>query len=295
MGKSKILGTGLGGLVGSRIVELLIDYYAFENISRKTGIDITHKDSLIKKVKSVLDAKIILHMAAKADVDECEKDKPLAENGEAWKINVLGTKNVVEAARETGKKLIYISTDFVFDGKKQSGAYREEDGRRAINWYGQTKLEGEKIVESAGIPFIILRIAYPYRAIFAKKKDFIRAIAARLGEKKPISVVSDQVITPTFIDDVAGALDRVIQTNAVGIYHAVGSQFVTPHQAAVAIAKTFRYDRSLISKTTRREYFKNKAARGFRLALSNDKIRKLGVNMRTFAEGLGEVKRQQSV
>ncbi len=292
MNSIKILGTGLTGLVGSRVVELLSDKYTFENISRASGIDITNYDSVRAKIQASK-ADIILHMAAKTDVDGCEKDKSLGENGEAWRVNVLGTQNIVKAAKTSGKKIIYISTDFVFDGTKT--VYSEEDVPHPTNWYGQTKLEGEKIVKSSGIPFIILRIAYPYRAIFGKKKDFVRAIAARLKEEKPISVVYDQVMTPTFIDDIAQALDTVIQANDVGIYHACGSQFVTPYEAAVAIAKTFGYDISLISKTTRAEYFKDKAPRGFRLALSNDKIRKLGIQMKTFDEGLLEVKKQQAV
>lgn len=292
MNSIKILGTGLTGLVGSRVVELLSDKYTFENISRASGTDITNYDSIRAKIQ-ISKGDIILHAAAKTDVDGCEEDKLLGKNGEAWRINVLGTQNIAKAAKTSGKKIIYISTDFVFDGTKT--AYSERDVPHPTNWYGQTKLEGEKIIQSSGIPFTILRIAYPYRAMFEKKRDFMRAIAVRLKEGKPINVVSDQIMTPTFIDDVAGALDGLIQTKAVGIYHAVGSQFITPYEAAVAIARTFGYDISLIGKTTRAQYFKNKAPRGFRLALSNDKIQKLGIQMKTFQQGLWEVKKQQAI
>lgn len=292
MNSIKILGTGLTGLVGSRIVELLSDKYTFENISRATDTDITNYDSIRAKIHTS-EADIILHAAAYADVDGCEEDKLLGKNGEAWRVNVLGTQNIVDIAVASGKKIIYISTDFVFDGTKT--VYNERDVPHPTNWYGQTKLEGEKIIQSSGTPFIILRIAYPYRAMFEKKRDFMRTIGARLKEGKPINVVSDQIMTPTFIDDIATALDGLIQTNAVGIYHAVGSQFITPYEAAVAIARTFGYDISLIGKTTRAQYFKNKAARGFRLALSNDKIQKLGIQMKTFQQGLWEVKKQQAI
>src|SRR3989338_4999304 len=89
----KILGTGLDGLVGSRIVELLKDKHEFENLSISTGVDITDRDVILEKIKTS-DAQIVLHLAAKTNVDVCEKDKALGEDGEAWKINVGGTKNM---------------------------------------------------------------------------------------------------------------------------------------------------------------------------------------------------------
>src|SRR5258706_2620896 len=113
-----IIGTGLSGLVGSRIVELLGATYSFEDISRKTGTDITNKDAVFERIKNSK-AEIVLHLAAKTDVDGCEKEKDLGESGEAWKINVLGTQNIIDACQETKKKLIYISTDMVLYGDKK--------------------------------------------------------------------------------------------------------------------------------------------------------------------------------
>ena len=96
----KILATGLNGLVGSRIEELLKETYEFGNISRSKGVDITNASQVIKTITSS-DADIVLHLAAKANVDACEADKPLGENGEAWKINVEGTRNVVEGCKQS--------------------------------------------------------------------------------------------------------------------------------------------------------------------------------------------------
>ena len=104
----KVLGTGLDGLVGSRIVELLSDKYEFENLSISTGLNITNRDAVLERIKSS-DAQIVLHLAAKTNVDGCELDKPLGEKGDAWKINVSGTQNVADACSQTKKKLIYIS------------------------------------------------------------------------------------------------------------------------------------------------------------------------------------------
>ncbi len=292
MAKVKILGTGLSGLVGSRITELLSDKYEFENLSLETGIDITDK-SAIEKIVNDFSGEIILHLAAKADVDKCEKDKPEGENGAAFKINVLGTQNLIDAAKKTGKKIIYISTDFVFSGENTpEEGYSEEDKPSPVNWYGQTKFEGEKRISSSGLAFIIARICYPYRTSFPLKKDFFRAILERLKEGKEVRAITDHLMTPTFIDDIAFGLDQLMETKSQGIYHVVGSQFITPHEAALLIAKTFNLDSPLIKKTTRGEYFKEGAKRPFNLSLRNDKIQKLNVKMKTFEEGLEEIKKQ---
>lgn len=289
----KILGTGLTGLVGSRIVELLKDKYQFENISRSAGIDIENKKSILEKIKNS-DAQIVIHLAAKTDVDGCEKDKTLGQNGEAWKINVEGTRNVADACLKENKKLIYISTDFVFDGANPPpGGYSEEDIPNPINWYAKTKYEGEKIIQGLIIPWVVVRIAYPYRANFTKL-DFFRAIIKRLQEGKSVTAVADHIFTPTFNDDIAFALETLVKNNSQGIFHVVGSQSLTPYDAALLIAKTFGFDQSLISKTTGSEFFSTRAPRPFQLALNNDKITKLGIKMRTFEEGLRELKAQMS-
>lgn len=281
----KILGTGLNGLVGSRVVELLSPKYEFESVSRSTGVDIQDPNSIRTAVENS-NADVVLHMAAKTNVDGCEEDRAAGKDGEAWKINVDGTRNVTEAVREFGKKLIYISTDFVFDGKKE-GQYSEEDEPNPICWYGQTKCDGEKVVESLE-GSIIARIAYPYRADF-EKKDFVRAIKARLESGGEVKAVEDHNFCPTFIDDIAQALDVLIEKNASGIYHVVGSQTLTPYDAALMIAEKFGLNKELISPTTRAEYFAGKAPRPFNLSLKNDRIKALDVSMKTFKEGLGEI------
>lgn len=283
----KILGTGLTGLVGSRIVELLSDRCEFES----SEVDIISRDEISKKVQASK-ASIVLHLAAKTDVDSCELDKELKDQGEAWRVNVLGTENVALACSRTNKKLIYVSTDFVFDGENPpDGGYSEEEVPNPINWYGQTKYEGEKIVQGSNTHWAIVRIAYPYRACF-KRNDFARSIISKLQRGEKITAIRDHVMTPTFIDDIAGALETLIFKNKTGIFHLVGSQFISPFEVAVLISDVFNFDKSLIQKTTRDEYFKSRAQRPFNLSLRNDKIKQLGVKMRTFGEGLREIKRQ---
>jgi len=306
--KIKILGTGLMGLVGSRIGELLKDKYEFENLSLENGVDITSKDQVERRVTDS-PARVVLHLAAKTDVDGCEEDKgddtkilryydtkKFVGLHTAWAVNVEGTRNIVETCQKTGKKLIYISTDFVFDGKNPpAGGYSEKDQPNPINWYGVTKYEGEKLVVQSGIPYLICRLAFPYRANFPKKKDFLRTIIAKLKNGEKIAMVSDEIITPTFVDDIAYALDILIETGAQGIYHLVGSSSHTPFEIGHLIGKTFCLDESLISSTTREIYFAGRAPRPWKLVLKNDKLRKLGAKMSTFEEGLKKIKLQKLI
>ncbi|MGA2911183.1 MAG: SDR family oxidoreductase [Candidatus Levyibacteriota bacterium] len=300
--KTKILVTGLTGLVGSRFPELLNDAYEFQPL----GVDILAKNAVLNIISSS-DAQIVLHMAAKTHVDGCELDKNRdkeilkfsnlqdrekiwMEEKTAWAVNVFGTQNIVEACQKTNKKIIYLSTDSVFDGKKRT--YSEEDEPAPVNWYAKTKYEGEKLIQASGLDYIIARIAYPYRAYFARN-DFVRALIEKLQKSEKLSMVTDHIMTPTFIDDIANALDILIRLEQKGIFHVVGSQAITPYEAAIEIAQTFDFDESLISKTTRREYFAGKAARPFCLHLKNAKIGKLGIEMSTFDKGIIEVKNQR--
>ena len=293
--KPEILGIGITGLIGSRIVELLSDRYEFYNLSLETGVDITKPETLEMISKATGEA-VVLHLAAKTDVDGCERDKELGKNGAAWKINVLGTQNVVNACKKRGAKLIYISTDFVFDGESPpAGGYSEEDVPNPINWYAQTKYEGEKIVQRSNIPWLICRPAFPYRTKFEPKKDFVRAILARLEAGEKVMAVNDQIVTPTFIDDIAYALEKLIDEKAEGIYHLVGSQSLTPYTAAKMVAQVFGYDPDLIEGVGADDYFAGRAKRPFELGLRNDKIRKLDVKMATFEEGLQKLKEQLAI
>ncbi len=291
MEKTHIIGTGLSGLVGSRITELLGLSYTFEDLSRKTGTDITDKESVLKKIQDS-DAPVVLHLAAKTDVDGSEKEKDLGQESEAWKINVLGTQNVVDACKQTGKKIIFVSTDMVFSGDKKLGEkYSEEDAPSPANFYATTKYEAEKVVLQSGIPSVLLRIAYPYRANF-EKKEYVRIFISLLSQGKPIKAVSDHYFTPTFIDDIAIVLNTIVQKNILGIFHCVGDESVSPFLVAKSVAKEFGFNEDLITETTRSEFFVDRAIRGFNLSLENDKIKKIGVHLHAFSEGLKEIKSQ---
>lgn len=287
----KIFGIGATGLIGSRVAELLKDSYQITNLSTSTGVDITDPNSL-SVIEKDTEHSVVILFAAKADVDGCEKDKVLGKDGPAWKINVNGPDNVARICKASGKKLIHISTDFVFGGKDTpQGGYSEQDTPSPIDWYATTKYEGEKAVSSSGADYAILRIAYPYRSHFEAKKDFVHAIAGRLAQGLPVQAVTDHIMTPTYVDDSAFAIQKLIESSQHGIFHAVGSEFLSPYDAACIIAEEYGFRKDLITKTTRAEFFQGRAPRPFNLSLKNDKIEHLGVKMRTFREGLKELRK----
>ncbi|MDO8610875.1 MAG: NAD(P)-dependent oxidoreductase [bacterium] len=274
----KVAITGSTGLIGTRIIELLENDFDFIPILQ-SEIDITNKDDVKKKLESI-DFDILLHMAAYTNVDNAEKEKELA-----YSINVNGTKNIFEIVQNKNKKLIYISTDFVFDGK--TSPYDENSKPKPVSYYGQTKLEGEKIVNNNAM---IVRFSYPYRAVFDQKKDLVRGIKAMLEEKKPLQMVTDSVITPTFIDDIALSFKHLFNNYSPSTYHIVGADSLSPFETGKLVAKYFRLDESLIKPITCAVYFKNKAKRP-----QYSEIKSINNNfykMRSFEEGLTEVVKQ---
>ncbi|MDP3940828.1 MAG: NAD(P)-dependent oxidoreductase [bacterium] len=290
--KKKLLAVGGSGLVGSRILSLLENNFSIQNFSLETGLDITDPATL-SPILNAPSGSIVFHLAAKADVDSCEKDKPLGENGPAWKINVEGARNVALACAKARHTMVYVSTDFVFSGENTSEAgYTEEDSPDPLGWYAVTKYEGEKAVVSTGVRNVIMRIAYPYRSDFKQKLDFVRAILTRLASGEEVKAVTDHIMTPTFIDDIAIALKAIAETGMTGIYHVVGSSSISPYEAVVTIASMFQIEKPKIEKISREAFFSGRAPRPFNLTLNNDKIMQLGVKMRTFEEGLKEMKLQ---
>ncbi len=287
----KILGTGLNGLIGSRIVELNKDKHTFQNISRSTGVDITDYSQALNAISSS-DAKVVFHAAAYTNVKGAQKEKDLKEKSQSWKINVIGTQNVAKACSQTGKKLIYISTDMVVGGDDMpEGGFKEDAVPNPLSFYAVTKSEAEKVVQSLSTPWVIMRTAYPYRASF-EKPDFVRFFKDLISSGKSISVLTDRLISPTFIDDLAVALDVLVEKNASGIYHSVGSQIVSVYDAVILVAKAYNLDTGLVGKTTRKEFLIGLPPEPFSSALNNDKIRELGVEMHTFEQGLEIIKTQ---
>lgn len=294
MEKMKIIGTGLSGLVGSRIREVLANEFNFVNFSLGAGIDILDFSLLEKEFKKHSDVLAVLHLAAFTDTNAAWKQRG-DKTGSCYQLNVEGTKNIVRLCRTYGKKLIYFSTDFVFDGKKE-GVYTEKDEPNPTGWYGQTKYLGEKEVKRAGVLATILRIAFPFRAKFGIKKDIVRKLIEGFRNKSLYPLFADQIITPTFIDDIALGVGFFLKNDLKGIFHLVGSTPLSPYRMGQEIAEVFGFEQKLARKGSLEEYQRGLpfGSRPWQksLALSNQKVKSLGIKMKSFRKALLVVKKQ---
>lgn len=278
MSKLKIAATGLDGLIGSRVAQLLQNDFHFIPLSINK-MDITNKEQVFSTLKNI-NFDLFLHLAAYTNVDGAEKDKNLA-----WQINVDGAKNVFEAVYNKGKKFIYISTDFVFDG--ENSPFFEDSPPKPVSYYGLTKYEGEKIVKDKAM---IIRLSYPYRASFELKKDIVRSIIDILKQKKPIKGIIDQILTFTFIDDIAVAFKYLFQNHSNEIFHIVGEDSLSAYEAILNICDVFNLDKRLVEKTTFDQFYQGKAKRPKKGIIKSKKNN--FYKMKKFREGLLAVKKQ---
>ena len=295
----QILGTGLSGLVGSRIVELFENQYDFQNLDLTSGVDITKPEEIEQKISSSK-AKHLIHLAAFTDVSKAWEQRNEGQESLCYKVNVVGTKNIAKACKKHNKFLIHFSTDFIFDGEKTS-PYTEEDKPHPIEWYGQTKLWAEEEVKNSGCYYTILRIAFPFKEKQSSKElepnpklDLVRKIKNKLEKGEELRMFFDQVITPTFIDDIAKAVDYCIKNNPIGTHHCVGSNPISPYDLASIIAEKFNLDKTLIKKTTIRQANQSGLrSRQIYMGLSNKKLEKaFGIKMKTPKEALETLKNQ---
>jgi len=296
--KTKIIGTGLSGLVGSRIVELLKDKFEFVDFSLDTGVNILDKENLATAFELNKDAVAVLHMAAFTDTNAAWEQKG-DKTGICYQLNVEGTQNILDLAKKYNQYLVYISTDFVFDGSKTT-PYLETDTPNPIEWYGETKYLGEKLIlDSDYANFNISRITYPYRAEFEKKVDIIRKVLTKLKNSEPVKMFSDQICTYTFIDDIGQALGYFFENKTTGIYHLVGSSSHSPCEMSKLVAKTFGFDENSVQASSLEEYIKSQpeGSRPWQktLTTSNQKATNLGLKFKTLSEGLEEIKKQLSL
>ena len=274
----KIAITGSTGLIGSRITELLKTDFEFIELVWPE-FDLRKKDQIWKALKE-LNFDLLLHLAAYTNVDSAENEKSLA-----FEINVAGTKNVFDAVYQKKKKLIYISTDFVFDGKNPP--FYEDSIPHPLSYYAQTKFEAEKIVKNRAM---IVRFSYPYRAKYEIKPDFVKKIKLSLEKKTTLPLISNSLITPTFIDDIALSMKHLFNNYSAEIFHIVGADSISPYQAGKLIAKMFDLDQQLISQTSFQEYLSKKAPRP---QYSEIKSKKNNFyRMKTFEEGMAIIKSQ---
>lgn len=296
----KLLVTGSTGLVGSRFVDILKDKFSITTCGRKNTdiyVDLLSGEN-IKQVIESSDCNTIVNFAAYTNVDGAETEKG-DKNGEVYTLNALLPLWLTKACRDSGKTFYHISTDYVFDGKKQDHPYTEEDAPSPIDsWYSITKYYGEQnLLNSNQDNFAIIRISYPYSGVYTRKLDIARAVVEKLKNKEEYFGISNQKIKPTSVDDITQALSLLIEKHATGIYHVAGNyspkQYITPYQFAQNIARVIGLDLSLIKPISFALLSKKRLAqRPQHTWLSTKKIESLGFHITSFNETLKRFKNQ---
>lgn len=248
----RVLVCGSNGLLGQRLALMLSSRTEFEVLNTShhrsfifepqlfdyTQLDITKKSD-VKSLASSFQPDIIVNAAGATNVDWCETHRE-----EAWKANVVGVENLIEAARKVHAKLVHVSTDYVFDGKH--GPYREDDAPNPVSYYGKTKLAGENAIRIAGIPYSVVRTIVLYGNTLGARKNFALWVLENLQSGRKIRCVVDQIGNPTFVGDLACAVIRIIELNREGLYHVCGAEAVSRFDFAKNVAAVFHLDASLI-------------------------------------------------
>jgi dTDP-4-dehydrorhamnose reductase len=244
----KLLVTGASGLYGSKLAQIATtrDYKVHSGYSRDQpayGAAIQFDISDKKRVAEIfnkVDPDVVVHAAALTDVDKCEENKDLA-----WKTNVEGTRNVVEAVKATDAFLIYISTDYVFNGK--TGLYKESDAPDPINYYGFTKLEAEKIVQNVADEYCVARTSVVYGSTpAAGKVNFALWLLNKLKTNEKTRIVTDQWNSPTLNTNLAEMTLEIIERKLTGTFHLSGATRINRYDFAKQIAISFNLDLNLI-------------------------------------------------
>jgi len=238
----RIFITGGGGLLGSKLAEVAIaegnevfsgHCHHVPEFGVGVKFDLENPAEISKAIIDV-NPDVVFHTAALTDVDKCETDADLAH-----RINVRGTELVSEAARDVGSFLVYVSTDYVFDGK--NGMYREDDETSPVNRYGRTKLLGEEFCDC------VARTCVIYGARPASgKANFALWLIERLGQGGEVSIVTDQYVTPTLNTNLAEMLIEAGEKGLRGTFHMAGATRVSRYEFARELCDVFGFDEDLV-------------------------------------------------
>jgi dTDP-4-dehydrorhamnose reductase len=268
----KILITGASGFFGKNLVTFLspsfevFGTYHSHKINGLHYLDLSDK-SQISRLIGQIKPDIIVHAACLTDVDYCETNKK-----EAFLINVAGVKSLLSAINKK-IKLVYLSSNYVFDGKK--GDYSEYSHKNPINYYGTTKSVAEELVKKHKNHLIIRGgMFYGYNSN-PDKKDFLTWVYDTLRNQQQIFVADDQICNPTFIDDIAQITCSLVLSNIHGIIHVAGLETITRLEFAYRIATFFNLNKNLILPVHSDDLFPL-AKRPLKISLGTKKMKKYG-------------------
>ena len=279
----KIFVTGVGGQLGHDVVNDAVSrgleavgsdiaprYSCIQDNSEAVTapyvqLDITDQKAVAETIEKIKPDAII-HCAAWTAVDAAEDE----ENKEkVHAINVDGTKYIAEAAKSVDAKMLYLSTDYVFDGKGERPWQPDDKSYSPLNYYGQTKLEGEQAVADTLEKFFIVRIAW---AFGLNGKNFIKTMINVGKTHDAVRVVNDQIGTPTYTLDLARLLADMIETNQYGYYHATNDGgYISWYDFCVEFYQQYGLNTKVIPVTTA-EYGLSKAARPKNSRLDKSKL-----------------------
>lgn len=239
----RALIVGASGQIGKRIAQVCqsrnISYVGTGRTRHaQTGLRLEMSDrEMVRRVVSEQSPDVIFICAALAAVDYCE-----THPDEARRINVEGVRNIADAARALNSTVVYLSTDYVFDGR--GGPYRESDPVSPQSVYARTKWEGEQVLLDYAHA-IVARTAVVYEWD-PESVNFVMQMIKRLSEKQPTRVVSDQWSHPTLARNLAEVLVELVQKKASGVFHLVGPDYVSRFDFTMKLAQIFGFDTSLL-------------------------------------------------
>ena len=283
----KVLVTGVSGQLGHDVMNELSrrgfegigsgmepSYGGAQDGSPVTSMDYVPLDitdsAAVKEIVESIRPDAIIHCAAWTAVDLAE-DRDKREKVKA--VNVDGTRYLAEAARETGAKMLYLSTDYVFNGQGTKPWDPDEKDYAPLNVYGQTKLDGEKAVSSVLKKYFIVRIAWVFGI---NGKNFIKTMLNVGKTHSEVRVVNDQIGTPTYTYDLARLLVDMIETEKYGYYHATNEGgYISWYDFTKEIYHQAGYSTKVTPVTTA-EYGLSKAKRPFNSRLDKSKLVKMG-------------------
>lgn len=268
----KMLIIGGSGLIGSTLAEYAMSYFQMHLTYNETNIPQknipTTKIDLLKDRKSIIELiknfkpDVVIHTAAYPSVDFCQLHTNMAEL-----LHVDITNDIADICNRIDSKLIYFSTDAVFDGRLDR-KYLEDDAPNPISYYGKTKLKAEKIVLQTSNLNVVLRTTVVYG--WHKRSRFTNWVLDTLRGKKKITAFTDQHNTPTLVDDLAKVILKIIEMKISGLYHAVGKTCLSRYQFALKLADKFNLDGSFVIPTISEN--KQEAPRPSNGCLDNQKL-----------------------
>ncbi|HEX8969057.1 MAG TPA: sugar nucleotide-binding protein [Chloroflexota bacterium] len=258
MPRAGVIVLGGSGFVGSRALDLWRQRFAL-NAPSHADLDVLDPAALTAFLEAN-PGQTVVNLAAWADVDGAEAEQGRTD-GRVYAVNVDYPRRLAETCARLGKHLVHVSTDYVFSGDSLERPYSEDDPTGPVCWYAETKLLGEQAVLAADAAACIARIEIPFSGNPSFKRDLARTVVARLQAGQTVQGVTDQHITPVFLDDAVEALGLLVDTRYAGIMHVASTDWTTPFRFARSIATRLGLDEHLVRPETFERFAATRAAR----------------------------------